>query len=580
MLIFADPERPATQRDREWAAELDARDPSKREQHRLRVAIGISGWLNSPSDVNKPWEIIDGAGTEPFALRFELDAMLRMGNSLNDVLFSYAWDGVTYTIVSRTLLGALYAGLWPLGLVKVASVLDNPFSVALARADKAGKVLAHALIDGVQGKRPVTLMGYSIGARVIYACLVELAEQNAFGLVEAAVLMGTPAPSDSRSWRKIRSVVGARIVNVYSTEDYILGFLYRSTKLEFGVAGLGEVQDVFGVENVDMSKTVSGHDRYRYLVGSILTKIGFGDIDFNRVAEQERALELVERKKEQTRKRVQQHKQDNHLPDPSASRATEMVVARQSSNSLINVSGPPDVERSPNIEPSPMVEPSPAVPEAPRMRRPMIMQHRSGQQPFVQRQKAMPHPPSSSGPTEFPAAITSDADPLTGTIPVGTASSAGPTRQQTFVSSSLASKQTPTNTVPTPATEPQRTNFTRPTWSSSSQYVEPEHQIMMRDIELDMDASQKFSPPLEEMLKHPKDMTSEIENVTSSPVAPVTEVPVPSVTSTAIKKKAPIVAVAEVDVDEDESEFESGSEFGELSMVEPEPLDENDYGLM
>jgi hypothetical protein len=193
-LQVSDPDRPAAQRDHEWAAELDARDPTKREQHRLRVAVGISGWLTSPSDVNKPWEILDGAGTEPFALRFELDAMLRMGNSLNDVLFSYAWDGVTYTIVSRTLLGALYAGLWPLGLIKVASVLDNPFSVALARADKAGKVLAHALIDGVQGKRPVTLMGYSIGARVIYSCLVELAEQNAFGLVEAAVLMGTPAP--------------------------------------------------------------------------------------------------------------------------------------------------------------------------------------------------------------------------------------------------------------------------------------------------------------------------------------------------------------------------------------------------
>jgi hypothetical protein len=77
--------------------------------------------------------------------------MLRLGNSLQDVLFNYAWDGLTYTVMSRTMLGALYAGLWPLGLIKLASVLDNPFSVALARADKAGKVLAHALIDGVQG---------------------------------------------------------------------------------------------------------------------------------------------------------------------------------------------------------------------------------------------------------------------------------------------------------------------------------------------------------------------------------------------------------------------------------------------
>lgn len=556
---------------------MDARDPSKREQHRLRVAIGISGWLNSPSDVNKPWEIIDGAGAEPFALRFELDAMLRMGNSLNDVLFSYAWDGVTYTIVSRTLLGALYAGLWPLGLVKVASVLDNPFSVALARADKAGKVLAHALIDGVQGKRPVTLMGYSIGARVIYSCLLELAEQNAFGLVEAAVLMGTPAPSDSKSWRKIRTVVAARVVNVFSTEDYILGFLYRSTKLEFGVAGLGEVKDVFGVENIDMSKTVTGHDRYRYLVGNILTKIGFGDIDFNRVAEQERAWEMAEKKKKQVQKHVQQHKKDSQLPDPSASRATEMVVAHQSSNSLINVSSPSTVESTPAIEPSP------PAPEAPRVRRPMIIQNRSGQQPFVQRQRTLPTPttisangtPPASTPTS--PAPAQNADPLTGSTTVETPITQRPSRQQTFPSSSQGRQQVPTNTVPTPAAEPQRTNYTRPTWSTSSQYVEPEHQIKMQDF--DIDSSQKFSPPLEEMLRHPKDVPQADNDIADTPPVPaVTSVPVAPVRPIETIKKAPMVAVAEIE--EDESDYESGSEFGELNMVEPEPLDDNDFGLM
>ncbi|KAL1602628.1 hypothetical protein SLS60_006045 [Paraconiothyrium brasiliense] len=560
-----DPERPSAQRDHEWAAELDARDPTKREQHRLRVAIGISGWLTSPSDVNKPWEIIDGAGTEPFALRFELDAMLRMGNSLNDVLFSYAWDGVTYTIVSRTLLGALYAGLWPLGLVKVASVLDNPFSVALARADKAGKVLAHALIDGVQGKRPVTLMGYSIGARVIYSCLVELAEQNAFGLVEAAVLMGTPAPSDSKSWRKIRSVVAARVVNVYSTEDYILGFLYRSTKLELGVAGLQEVKGVFGVENVDMSKLVNGHDRYRYLVGSILTKIGFGDIDFNRVAEQERALEMAERKKEQVRKHVQQHKKDSQQLDPSASRATEMVVAQHSSNSLINVSGTPT--ESPTSQPA----------EPPRRRQMISMQSRSGQQPLVQRQKSMaaastapmastaPEASAAPTPSVVPAAKPAPAepmDPLSGSIQMDEAGPSLPSRQSTFHSSSMGRKQLPTNTAPTSAAAPQRTNFTRPTWSSSSQYDPEPHQISLHDLD-----TQKFSPPLEEMLKYPMD-TSPAPVTTEAPRKLFAETP-----------KATLVAVAELD-EEEYSEDEISSEFGELSAVEPEPLDDNDYGLM
>ena len=535
---IADPTRPSAQRDHEWAEEQDARDPTKREQHRLRVSIGISGWLSSPSDVSKPWEVIDAAGTEPFALRFELDAMLRMGNSLNDVLFSYAWDGVTYTIVSRTLLGALYAGLWPLGLVKVASVLDNPFSIALARADKAGKVLAHALIDGVQGKRPVNLMGYSIGARVIYSCLVELAEQQAFGLVESVVLMGAPAPSDSKSWRLIRSVVAARVVNVYSTEDYILGFLYRSTKLEFGVAGLQDVEGVHGIENVDMSKLVNGHDKYRYLVGTILTKIGFGDVDFNKVAEQERALELAERKKQQVREHVKKHKKETNQSDPSTQGATEMIVTQSRSNN----------------RPS-STSPRPGVSQQPPLRRPMISQPRSGQQPQMRRQMTMPSPASSEQRPSQKTLI-EDMDPLSGTIKAENHIPTPP-RQSTFpVATRSHQRQIPSNMIPTPAAPRQRINFTEPTSSDE----EEEYKITMRDLE-----TQKVSPPLEEMLKNPLG------------------VPPPSSDTAVAPKGVPAVVVTEIDGREDESsddDDEVSSEFGELSMVEPVPMDDNDFGLV
>ena len=251
----------------------------------------------------KPWDVLNRSGIEPFALRWELDALLRLGTSLTDVLKSYAWEGAKFEIVRRTLLGALSAGLWPIGLLKIASVLDNPFSVAVARSDKAGKVLAHALISKVQGERPVTLVGYSLGARVIYSCLLELAEQNAFGLVESVVLMGAPTPSDSSAWRRIRAVVSARVVNVYSTEDFILGFLYRTSKAQLGVAGLQEVKGVFGIQNVDMSLLVTGHTRYRYLVGTILRRIGFEDVDAEQVEEQVTALKVTEEKEKEEKRR-------------------------------------------------------------------------------------------------------------------------------------------------------------------------------------------------------------------------------------------------------------------------------------
>jgi hypothetical protein len=103
----------------------------------------------------------------------------------------------------------------------------------------------------------------------------------------------------------MRSVVAGRLVNVYSENDYILAFLYRTSAIQYGVAGLQEAQDVKGIENVNVSEMVSGHLRYQYLVGSILEKIGFEDIDVEEVAKEEETLALLEEeeKKERAKKR-------------------------------------------------------------------------------------------------------------------------------------------------------------------------------------------------------------------------------------------------------------------------------------
>ena len=217
---------------------------------------------------------------------------------------SAAWSVAKKEIIARTIFASLMDALWPIALLKISKVVDNPFSVAKNRADKAGLVLADALINKAQGERPVTLIGYSLGARLIYSCLMSLAERRAFGLVECAVLIGTPAPSDAAVWRSMRSVVSGRLVNVYSENDYILAFLYRTSSIQYGVAGLQEAQDVKGIENINVSEMVSGHLRYQYLVGSILEKIGFEDIDVDEVAKEEETLALIEEeeKKEQEKK--------------------------------------------------------------------------------------------------------------------------------------------------------------------------------------------------------------------------------------------------------------------------------------
>lgn len=251
----------------------DTRKETEAEGRRLRVTIGINGWLKAQEDVLKPWKVL-GRESEVFALRYEVDALIDLGTSLEGMVSSYAWSFVKLEILKRTVLATLWSALWPVYLLKSATLIDNPFSVARNRSEKAGEVLADALINRAQGERPVTLIGYSLGARVIHSCLRSLAERKAFGLVEDVILIGSPVPSSKANWRIMRSVVSGKLMNVYSENDYILAFMYRATSIQFGVAGLQMIEGVEGVDNLDLSAEVSGHLRYPDLVGKILKRCG------------------------------------------------------------------------------------------------------------------------------------------------------------------------------------------------------------------------------------------------------------------------------------------------------------------
>ncbi|KAH8906257.1 DUF726-domain-containing protein [Coniochaeta sp. PMI_546] len=261
----------------EWGEGLSRDDEDDREGRRLKVVIGVNGWLTSREDVTKPWRSL-GQESEVFALRYEMDCLLALGQSLKGMVSSYAWSMVKSEILKRTVLATLGSALWPAYMLSVASNLDNPFSLAKNRSEKAGKILADAIINKVQGERPVTLIGYSLGARVIYSCLRTLAERRAFGLVEDVVFIGAPIPSNRNHWQMMRSVVSGKMFNVYSENDYILAFLYRTTSMQLGIAGLQEIQDIEGVENLNLTEEVQGHLRYAGLIGNILVRCGFPDI--------------------------------------------------------------------------------------------------------------------------------------------------------------------------------------------------------------------------------------------------------------------------------------------------------------
>lgn len=187
-------------------------------------------------------------------------------------------------------------GGWPAELLKISKIIDIPWSIGMVRADKAGLILADTIQRKIHGSRPVTLIGYSLAGRVIYTCLMALAERRQFGLIDSVVMIGTPAPSEARVWLTLRSVVAGRLVNVYSDNDYMLGFMMRTSNTHFGVAGLQPIMGALGVENYDASAMVSGHLRYQFLVGKILKSLGWEDLDHSQLAQDQVTLAAMDAK--------------------------------------------------------------------------------------------------------------------------------------------------------------------------------------------------------------------------------------------------------------------------------------------
>ncbi|KXJ97147.1 hypothetical protein Micbo1qcDRAFT_229879 [Microdochium bolleyi] len=256
---------------------LDAKDVPA-QNRRLRACFVVSGWITDvPTPFARPWRVL-GDRNENYTLQWETDALSKMGLALETVMRSKAWGLARKDSISKDVFACLRGSLWPESLIKISKIIENPWTVGLVRAEKAGQILAETLMNRLQGDRGVALVGFSLGARVIYSCLMVLAEKRAFGLVDNVVLMGAPVPTETRVWAAMRSVVTGRLANAYSHRDYLLGFLSRGTNFDYGVAGLQEVQGVAGVENVDLGDLASTHFRYQHLTSCVLQKLGWDDL--------------------------------------------------------------------------------------------------------------------------------------------------------------------------------------------------------------------------------------------------------------------------------------------------------------
>ena len=151
-------------------------------------------------------------------------------------------------------------------------LIENAWVVAGDRAEKAGKLLAHVLMTGGGGGRPVTLIAHSMGARLVFSALLELCRCGARGLVQDVVLLGAPVSPAAERWRMARRAIAGRLVNGYSRRDWLLSVMYWHGVAK-PAAGLAPVE-VDGVENVSLGSVVGGHFEYVERIEEILELLG------------------------------------------------------------------------------------------------------------------------------------------------------------------------------------------------------------------------------------------------------------------------------------------------------------------
>ena len=209
----------------------------------LTLTIAISGWITEESDdaYSKHWKSLANS-QEQYSLRYESSYLLELGKALN-YFIGFAISMAAQEALKYTLLSGIMAAIaWPTTLLTISSVIDNPWGVCISRSAEVGKFLADVLLSRQQGQRPVSLIGFSLGARVIFFCLEELAQrQNSEGIIEDVVLLGAPVSAVPERWERFMSIISGKIINGFCRDDWLLKFLYRTSTATMRIAGLQEV---------------------------------------------------------------------------------------------------------------------------------------------------------------------------------------------------------------------------------------------------------------------------------------------------------------------------------------------------
>ncbi|KAB5592974.1 membrane protein [Ceratobasidium theobromae] len=202
-----------------------------------------------------------------FVLKHSPDVMLSTGEALNTWIQTRLLSKVGKEVISRTAFNAVLAVV-SLPMMIYRHVPYNDWIRSCDKARKAGNLLSEVLKEKVQGERPITIVASSLGAMALFKALLVLADSGALKepLIDSVFLISLPQVISPREWTKSPTpyeVVARRIVNVYSSRDFVLAGVGRLHEVISGagfggMAGLNAV-NIPGIEDVNVSGIVEGH---------------------------------------------------------------------------------------------------------------------------------------------------------------------------------------------------------------------------------------------------------------------------------------------------------------------------------
>ncbi|KAG9009432.1 hypothetical protein FRB90_008345 [Tulasnella sp. 427] len=277
------------------AQKKDAGTVEKPQAPSLVATIVIPGLL-----IEKETEAIDGLRTcvdlfssprrDTFILNHSPQEMLSAGKTLHNwvmnKLLGKVKGKIKGEIIKRAALSTVYGVVaLPMSIYQTTGmVVDNEWIRACDRSKKAGRLLAEVLQKKVQGERPVTLIGVSLGALVLFEALTTLAETStpeAAPLVDCAIFISLPASPSDAEWKQVRSAVARRVVNAYCTTDLILAGVGRLHEVLGGggwseMAGLRPLKRE-GVDDLDLSDAIDGHFELNPKIKEVLKAVHVSD---------------------------------------------------------------------------------------------------------------------------------------------------------------------------------------------------------------------------------------------------------------------------------------------------------------